>query len=125
MTIDIRGPINHWAQFDIITSGDDYNYQNGWNHFKFFWDAKNPVDGTYHMGLKVNGKLMSPIATDNCTASWVTSALLDYYGIANDYEQTSREINGYMDEFYITDDPHMPEIWTALGKPLWTPRIEK
>jgi hypothetical protein len=26
-------------------------------------------------------------------------------------------------EMYITDDPNTPEIWTAFGKPLWTPLV--
>ena len=94
-----------------------------WNHYRYVWDSTAPVYAGKHIGFWVNGYPVPHGSGVGIDATWTASTSSAYYSIGNDYKATTRDCGGIIDEFYITDDPYTPEIWTAFGKPLWTPLV--
>ncbi|MCP3683870.1 MAG: LamG domain-containing protein [bacterium] len=128
--------INKWTDnafyFILTDSGSTTRYilftntqlgtnWTSWNHYCCRWDDTNPVNGTLHMSLEVNGIWIDPNTDSGVSTSWTSATPLTNYAIGNDILDTSRDADGIIDEFYITNDPNTPQIPTANGIPLHIP----
>jgi len=90
-----------WSTSGIVD--DDWQSQN---EYMFVWDSSNTVDGTYHIALYKNKQHVPTTSRTNIASSWTDATLDSNVGIGNDYEDTSRFMDGIMWDLWIFDDPH-------------------
>jgi hypothetical protein len=102
-----------WSNYTTSSIIDD-NWTS-WNHYRFTWDSAG-LSAPQRMSVYKNRILVQPNAV--ISAPWIPGAIATNLGIGNDYGNTARDMDGVMDELYITDDPGTPEIWTAGGTPM-------
>ena len=97
-----------------------------WNYWKCVWDSANPLPGlSVHLALYINTIRIIPTTSIAADLSWTPGTPPVNQGIGCDYNNIDRPARGLVSDFTILDNIGTPEIWTAFGKPLHVPLVDK
>jgi len=106
ITVSDSGGTARYLRFTSDPTGSNWQ---GWNHFRIIWDSTNPIYSSSYIALYINEIYVTP-ETDQ-TSSWTDATIDETIGIGNDYEDTSRDMDGILKNLIIGNDPTVQELY--------------